>query len=219
MRFIKTRLPVVLCCVVGALCFLQYYVPHRAAQNLLENINKTVLITGFFAYLLGVISVTAPHFRKMAAQTDGWGYSAVLFIGLAIGLGAGLASRAQFVTAQGALTAFGWMYSNMLYPLQSAIYSLLGFYVVSASYRSFRIKSGPAFVMFAAAAILLCGRVPATQALLGGVNWLAPLMEWLLNVPAVAARRGIMIGIALGSIALSVKILTGLERKYMGGGE
>jgi hypothetical protein len=45
------------------------------------------------------------------------------------------------------------------------------------------------------------------------------LVEWVMNVPGTAARRGIMMGIAMGAVATSVKIIFGIEKQYLGGGD
>ena len=40
--------------------------------------------------------------------------------------------------------------------------------------------------------------------------------EWIFDVPATAGSRAIMIGIALGTIAQSFRIITGRERSILG---
>ena len=42
------------------------------------------------------------------------------------------------------------------------------------------------------------------------------LQEWIMDVPATAGSRAIMIGIALGIIAQSFRIITGRERSILG---
>mgnify|MGYP000169751080 CR=1 FL=1 len=45
---------------------------------------------------------------------------------------------------------------------------------------------------------------------------ISELQEWIMNVPATAGSRAIMIGIALGTIAQSYRIITGRERSILG---
>ncbi|NLF40125.1 hypothetical protein GX586_11815, partial [bacterium] len=71
------------------------------------------------------------------------------------------------------------------------------------------------------AIIVLLGQVPVDQLVpLGTINGL-PTFEWLkqiiLDFPNTAAKRSIIIGVALGSLATSIKILAGIEKPYMGG--
>jgi hypothetical protein len=40
-----------------------------------------------------------------------------------------------------------------------------------------------------------------------------------LNVLNASVRRAILIGVSLGTVALSIKIIFGLERSYLGGGK
>jgi hypothetical protein len=41
--------------------------------------------------------------------------------------------------------------------------------------------------------------------------------SWILNVLNSSVRRAILIGVSLGAVALSFKIIFGVERSYLGG--
>ena len=118
-------------------------------------------------------------------------------------------------TIDGAMTAFGWIYSYTLVPLQGTMFAILAFFIASAAYRSFRARSREAAVLLAAAVIVMMGRVPLGEYILPISG---DLSGWILNVLNAAVRRAILIGVSLGAIALSFKIIFGVERSYLGGG-
>jgi hypothetical protein len=43
------------------------------------------------------------------------------------------------------------------------------------------------------------------------------LAIWIMNAPNLAGQRAIMIGISLGVISMSLRLLLGIERSYLGG--
>ena len=78
-----------------------------------------------------------------------------------------------------------------------------------------RTGSREAGVLLVAAVIVMMGRVPLGQFLL---PWSWDIAQWLLNVINSAVRRAILIGVSMGAVALSLKIILGYERAYLGGG-
>jgi hypothetical protein len=116
----------------------------------------------------------------------------------------------------GAQTPFGWLYDYSMVPLQGTMFSILAFFIASAAYRAFRARSGEASVLLVSAVLVMMGRVPLGQFLL---PWTWDVTQWLLNVVNSAVRRAILIGVSMGQVALSMKIIVGIERAYLGGGK
>jgi hypothetical protein len=111
-------------------------------------------------------------------------------------------------------TIFGWVYFHAQYPLQATMFSLLAFFIASAAFRAFRIRTFQASLLAVTAILVMIGRVPVGESLWASFP---DFTEWIMNVPQLAGKRAIMIGAALGAISTALKVLTGLERTYLGG--
>ncbi len=62
----------------------------------------------------------------------------------------------------------------------------------------------------------LCQIQDRSDYVLGLVIHSPEVADWILRVPSMAARRGIFIGIGLGSIATALRVIVGIERTYLG---
>ncbi|MCE9582201.1 MAG: hypothetical protein K8T20_06890, partial [Planctomycetes bacterium] len=135
----------------------------------------------------------------------------------------------KLIAVEGNPTAFGWLYDCTLVPLQGTMFALLGFYIASAAFRSFRAKSFEAGLLLVTATIVLLGNVPFTNYIWAeglGIHHFhgvrletTDIVTWIMQTPNTAARRGVGFGVALGVIATSLKIIFGIERAYLGGGD
>ncbi len=104
-----------------------------------------------------------------------------------------------------------WTFTYVFLPLNATIFSLLAFFVASAAYRTFRLRSPEATVMVIAGLIVLVGQVP-----LGGLlPGLSQVSGWLLDTPVMAAVRGILLGVALGTITAGLRVLGSADRQYL----
>jgi hypothetical protein len=182
---------------------------------LLTSATKWLQIIGGFALVLGVTSLFQVHAAKIRRKEAGWGYSMVLYAGMLGTMAVGWWANGK-ESVEGVSTAFGWVYNFMMVPLQGTMFAILAFFIASAAYRSFRARSREAAVLLIAAVIVMMGRVPLGEYL---VPISGDISQWILNVLNASVRRAILIGVSLGAIALSFKIIFGVERSYLGGGK
>jgi hypothetical protein len=156
-----------------------------------------------FALLLGVINVVKVHLGHIRARRSNTLYSLVLLVALAatliLGLGGPQSSGAQFV------------FNYLLQPLESTLFALLAIFLATAVFRAFRVRDLESFFFVLFAIIVLLGQVP-----IGLYLWpeLSVIKDWILEVPTLAGVRGILLGVALGTIAVGLRVLLGADRPY-----
>jgi len=156
------------------------------------------------ALVIGVINLLSIHATR---ASEGNPYSVVLIISaLAIFV---LALTDFFgVTTDGVTTAFSLVQA----PLEAAVGTLLAFFLLFAGFRLLRHQRNAWALLFIATAVVVMlakTRLPPFAATIFG--WLNDLIS---NVIVVAGMRGILIGVALGAVAVTLRILTGTERPY-----
>lgn len=120
-----------------------------------------------------------------------------------------------FYTQQGLNNAmFVNFFDYIMIPIQTTMFALLAFFIASAAYRAFRARNLLATLLLFAALIVMLRFNPY----LPFAAYWAKASNWLMNVPNLAAQRAIVIGLGLGSVATSIKVMLGIERGYMGRG-
>lgn len=223
----KRQVPLLITFFVGTLLILSVFIP--PLETLGENFTLFFDIIAVFAFFLGGGNLVKVHFTKLKRQKADWGFSVVtlgafffmLFIGLfKIGNTGGIAAD---VTAAGSW--FQETFNYVINPLQSTMYALLAFFVASASYRAFRAKNREATILLVAAFIILLGRTPFGMILTGWIPESFSILQipnlaiWIMNSANLAGQRAIIIGIGLGVVAMSLRLILGVERTYLGGDE
>ncbi len=167
-----------------------------------------------FAVVLGIYSLVSMHYSRIRMKAPKWGYSFVTIIGLVV------TATVGFVYGTQSGTPAQWIFRNMMMPISATMFSLLAFYMATAAYKSFRARSVEATVLLVAAIIIMLGQVPLGMAI--SKTWpinILDISQWIMDVPNLASKRGILLGVGLGSVATSLKILLGIERTYLGGGD
>lgn len=202
-----TRLGRILATVVaistGVLILAGYFTDVFNGINALLLDWATIVIA--FSLLLGLINLLRVHLNKVLLKEPNRIYSVVLISSLVLTLIAGIVyGGPNSVVGQG-------IFSYILRPLESTIFAMMIFFIASAAYRAFRIKNFETFLFVAFAIIVLLGQVPAGYQLWSDF----PLIkEWVMLVPVLAGTRGILLGVALGTIATGLRVLLGADRPY-----
>lgn len=186
---------------VGLFVLLDFFVKNETIGKLKFVFVEWAIIVAAFALILGFLNVLIVHLNKILRFRQGWFYSIFLVLTMMIVLLLGLIEEGP----QGSLT--NQIFQYVLFPLQATIFSLLAFFIASAAYRTFRLRSWESALLVITGVIVLLGQIPLWGAL-------TTLKGWILEVPVMASARGILLGVALGTVATGLRVLLGIDRPY-----
>ena len=199
----------------GIVVFLGYLVPGLGFLNDLvpgldviqQGLIGLAIIIGTTVLILGGgINVLAFHLNKIRHLQSGWIYSLFLLLGFVIMLIAGLSGGPDNELVS-------LIFKHVQFPLQATLFSLLAFFVATAAYRAFRLRSLESLAFLLVAVVVLLGQIPgwASDSLRETLPW---LREWILTKVALGGARGIMLGMALGTVVVGIRLLIGIDRPY-----
>lgn len=203
----RLRLPLLLVAAFGILLLVQYFVPHPLAQTMYTRVLEWMQVIAAAGLVLGGASFARSHLHKLSTSRTERPYSALALLSLGAMVVAGTVDI-------GRGSAFLWLFDHVQAPMQQSVFSLLAFFVASAAFRGFRLRSVESGLLLAVALVVMLGRIPVGEMI---SPYLPQTAAWLVDVPAVAAKRGILIGVGLGSVAVSLRIMLGIERAWLGG--
>lgn len=206
----KTQFPLFLCLVVGLFMAIQYFVP--PLLPIYNRVNDYIQVVTAFSLVLGVASVIHRHLGRMQRRGPerkrhrDWLFSAAALIGLGTMMAVG------FATKRGPI--FQSLFNSILLPVQSTMFALLAFYLASAAFRAFRVRSVDAVVLLISAMLVMIGRLDD-----GAFLKIPTISDWILNGPNLVAKRAIILGVGLGMASTALKVVLGIERSYLGSGK
>jgi hypothetical protein len=218
---LKREIPLILTGVIGLTFFVQFFIPHYPLGFLTNMFSDWFSIIAAAAIWLGALNLIRVSLEKIYRKQKDWFYAVITVASflLIVIIGFFFSGGRSF---QDPGTRFDWLYINIYTPLMATMFALLAFFVASASYRAFRARNAQATVLLLAAFVVMLGRTPFGDWLSKLVflpdGWgISNLSNIIMNYFNVAGQRAIMIGIALGTVSTSLRIILGIERTYLGG--
>jgi hypothetical protein len=225
----RKRVVVAVTFLAGLYYFLEFFWPTRIVSGqeanlftpFLEPVNDIFMILSAVALGLGIYSLFSIHGKTLTRMRSGWFYSLVFFISTFVMAFIGILAETgahKDVPINKAVNDI--LYVGGLQALDSTMFSIIAFYIVSAAYRAFRIRSAEATLLMGAAFIVMLGQVYLGQVL---TSWLPAeglasnlrletLSDWLLTRVNAPAVRAVGFGLGVGLLATALRIWLSLER-------
>ncbi len=200
------RAPFVLMTVLGLFFVAHYYIPHPYLQKpgaimlqWKQPLSSTML-------LVACLSLLWMHLKRIRKREPRYGYSVITLLSAGAMIFVGM----RYGMQEGSL--FSTWFEHLIMPLEATMFSLLAFFVASAAFRAFRARSVNATVLLVSATIVILALIPVVENNVGAIREGA---AFLLKYPNTAAKRAIIIGVALGAISVAVKTIVGVDKTLL----
>jgi len=204
----KLKVPLAITIILVLLEVADYYFAVPVINTVAANFTVATLVMSAIAVGIGIISLGRIHVSRIVKRKPHSLESAIMLITLAafIVVGAVLGSGDP---------NYVYMFQNIIVPLDSAMFSLAGFFMASAAYRAFRARSREASILLVAAVLVMLGQAPIGEVFWSGIPQIS---QWILDVPNTGGVRALIMGIAIGMVSLTIRMLMGHEKGYLGAG-
>ncbi|GJM40435.1 MAG: hypothetical protein DHS20C20_07170 [Ardenticatenaceae bacterium] len=161
------------------------------------------------ALILGVLNLLIVHLNRLVNERNF--YSGILVLGMLAVFGAAVLDGLS--GSENVSLLFNWVQA----PLEAALASLLAVFLLLAGVQLLkRQRSRWAFLFGLTATVMLLAQALLASRLLP-ITLQKPinqLYDFVQNVMVTSGIRGLLIGVALGTLLLSLRLLMGVERPY-----
>lgn len=195
--------------IVGAVILVGYFIPSSGLAAIRTPMLDWAVTLAGVAGLVAIIHlIFGVHWRRLRAPNTDRTFSMVVIVAFILTLGAGIYFGPTHSGYQKVVTAIQM-------PIEASLMAVLAITLAFASLKLLqRQRNWMGFFFFISVIVFLlinsgilsfASNIPALKELLSGIN----------QVP-IAGARGILIGVALGSLLTGIRILIGSDRPYNG---
>jgi hypothetical protein len=193
---------------VGLIVLAGYFIPNPILQNVRALLLDWGILLAAVASLVAVINLVTHHIRKAASPGGSRLFSILVLISFFVTFLAGMILGTANVQFQHIVT-------NIQVPIETSLLAVLSISLAYAAFLFIRQRSGWGNTVFMVSAVIFL-LINSWYLVLGqGSPFLEEIVSIIQKIP-LAGSRGILIGIALGSLVTGLRILTGIDRPYSG---
>ncbi|MCW5874891.1 MAG: hypothetical protein KIS88_09640 [Anaerolineales bacterium] len=187
----------------GLLVLLGIFIPDLA--DLRNRILNWAMLLAAMALLLGLLNLFQVHYQRIRANERSV-YSIVLILAMVVTFIVTLLQGSDSAAAE-------WIFNYLVVPIETSLMAVLAISLTLAAARTFQHRTDLMNLVFIGTLlVLLLGAGP-----LFGMElpyFTRVLSPYINNVLALGAMRGLLMGVALGTITTGVRILIGADRPY-----
>ena len=197
---------VALAIAAGLFVLAGYFFPLGPLVDLQVRLIDWAIVIAGMATLVGIVNLAAVHMEKLRTRQKECLYGALLVLSLFLTLAVGIMGGPENRFLQLAVEA-------IIVPVEASLMAILAVTLIYASIRLLRRRVDIMSIIFLVVTVLVLIAMMPTP---GG---LTPIQDYVLQIMGVFSNggaRGLLIGIALGTLLTGLRVLFGVDRPYGG---
>lgn len=204
----RREICIALFAIVSLLIVFNYFVGsgvgHGVIQSWESSLISVVTVSASFATVFAAGTLMMHHYAAIRRRREGWWGSVILIASFVI----------MFLASYIDPATYDMLTTSLWKELEMAVLVYVGFYSYTIMFRaSLGVKSPEVALLLICTLFGLLKNAPIGEVLWSGF----PLIgNWLNYVPGLGSNNGLLVGIAIGEVALYVRTLMGYEIAYMG---
>ena len=202
MRFVTAALAI----ATGLIVLSGYFFPNPQLDVLRLWLTDWAIVIAAMAILVGIVNLVAVQMEKVRSRGQNGVYGLILIFSLVITFTLGMILKPDHPWLQLTLNA-------IIVPGEASLMALLAVTLIYASIRLFRYRFDLTSILFLVTTLIaLIAIVPTPFGPLPGSAAIRQLTELLSS----GGARGLLLGIALGTLLTGLRVLFGIDRPYGG---
>ena len=188
----------------GLIVLLGYFYPIEMLTQLRIMLTDWSIIIAAMAVLIGIANLVFTQMDRIRTRQKNYIYGVLLVLSLIVTFGLGLVLGPENQFMRLAVDA-------VIVPVEASLMAILAVTLVYASIRLFRRRADVMTVIFLLVAVIfLIANMPTPIGPIPG-DWL--IMQFA-GMFSSGGARGLLIGIALGTLLTGIRVLFGIDRPY-----
>ena len=199
----------VLAIASGLIVLLGYFFPDQLSGLRGLLIDWAIIIAGM-AVLVGIANLVFVQMEKVRSRNKNGLYGGVLIISLILTFGLGLMFKPDHAYMQAVVNA-------IIIPVEASLLAILAVTLIYASIRLLRRRVDLMSVIFLVSAVLFLLAVMPMPFSMN--SYVQIFQNFILDFAGMFSRggaRGLLIGVALGTLLTGLRVLFGIDRPYGG---
>jgi len=193
----------------GLIVLFGYFYPIQPLVDLRLLLTNWAMMIAAVAVLVGIFNMVLVHAEKIRMREKNSSYGIVLIAALILTAGFGLLS--PYFGLDGLFTSLAM--DMVIVPVEASLTAILAVTLIYASIRLFWRRDDMTSVIFLTAAVFFLIAIMPTP--IGPIPGDLILRQFI-GMFSQGGARGLLLGIALGSILTGLRVIFGVDRPYGG---